>query len=163
MQEIQKFEEINEEFNTEYVSRPEDLGYITTTDGIKLAYLGNINNSPKGLRFLTVNEDFIQCASFRYDAQHVMNAHRHIERKPPETFRSEEVLLVWKGSVRVCIISDDKGLDTKNRKVYRTMKAGDYIVVFKGGVGYKVLEDDTLMMEMKNGPFNNSEEDRVLL
>ena len=158
-----KGEEFNQEewWNEEYQPVTPDIGLIKTTDGVKLAYIGNLNNSQKGLNFLTANEDFIQVATFKYEKGHIMRAHKHIDRTPPETFRTEEVLLVWKGRVVAMIYGKDKELG--ERCVKRILSAGDYVIVFNGGIQYKVLEEDTIMLEAKTGPFTTSEEDRILL
>ena len=133
---------------------------FTEVDGkeIKLAEFYNMNASPKGLKFRTQNDDFIQAASFNYDKGHIMRPHRHIERTPPEFFRTEEVLLVWRGRVK-CTIYDIDGF-TREPEI---MEAGDYVIIYHGGVSYEVLEDNTIMLEVKSGPFTTSEEDRILL
>ena len=87
-----------------------------------------------------------------------MRAHRHIERTPPITFRTEEVLLVWKGKV-ICTIYEIDGTS----RLERILKPGEYVIVHNGGVSYEIMEDDTILLEVKTGPFTNSEEDRVLL
>jgi len=132
--------------------------YSEIYPSVLLARFGNLDNAQDGLNFKTENCNFIQVAEFGYPAGHVMRAHRHIERTPPEKFRTEEVLLVWKGAV-LCTIYELNG----KRRIDRILRAGDYVIVHEGGVSYEVMENNTIMMEVKTGPFTNSEEDRVLL
>ena len=128
------------------------------SDDILLAQTGSLNDAPEGLHFLTENEHFIQVATFNHKKDHVMRAHRHIERPAPEKFRTEEVLLVWKGHVRCTVFNVDGTF-----KASINLHSGDFIVVHQGGVKYEVLEENTIMMEAKAGQFTNSEEDRILL
>lgn len=123
-----------------------------------MGHLGNIDSAPKGLSFLGTPEDFIQVATFRYEYGHEMNSHAHIPRTPPETFITHEVLIVWKGIVEL------KVYDNSFEQVfYHIMEAGDFYVNVGGGVGYKVFEDNTIMLEAKTGPFPGPELDRVLI
>lgn len=133
--------------------------YSEIDPSVLLARFGNLNHVKKGLNFLTKNEDFIQAATFHYEGGHVMRAHRHIERTPPEKFRTEEVLLVWKGAV-LCTIYE---LNNQQR-IERILKPGDYVIVHNGGVSYEVLEDDTILLEVKSGPYpGDADLDRKLL
>ena len=125
---------------------------------IPIAQFGNMDNVPSGLKFFTKNEDFIQTATFRYNSGHVMRAHRHIDREPPKSFRTEEILLVWSGSVKCNIYNIDGSF-----RESIVLNRGDFVIVHNGGVGYEVLEENTIMMEVKSGPFTTSEEDRILL
>jgi hypothetical protein len=40
------------------------------------------------------------------------------------------------------------------------LQSGDLMVMLKGGHGYDILEDDTQVLEVKNGPFMGIEKDR---
>ena len=39
-------------------------------------------------------------------------------------------------------------------------KEGDTLILLRGGHGYKVLEDGTQVLEIKNGPYVGAEKDR---
>ena len=41
------------------------------------------------------------------------------------------------------------------------MKEGDLAVFIFGGHGYEILEDDTKIIETKNGPFTGVEKDKI--
>jgi len=132
----------------------------TIKDGDKvLAILDSINNIQPGLHFLGGRQDFLQIGQFKYDSGHVMRDHVHIDRKRTSE-RTQEILIVFKGSCQVRI-SD---LNDKVAHV-DTLFAGDYAVYFSGGIGFTVLEDNTIMMEVKNGPYDvgSDDEDRRLI
>lgn len=132
--------------------------YSEIDPSVLLARFGNLDNAQDGLNFKTENCNLIQAAEFKYPTGHIMRAHRHIERTPPEKFRTEEVLLVWKGAV-LCTIYELNDYP----RIERILNPGNYVIVHNCGVSYEVLEDDTILLEVKSGPFTNSEEDRVLI
>tara|TARA_R110002126_G_scaffold250011_1_gene392833 strand:- start:1111 stop:1527 length:417 start_codon:yes stop_codon:yes gene_type:complete len=43
------------------------------------------------------------------------------------------------------------------------MRAGDCVVVFKAGHSFKVLEQDTIIYEFKNGPYYGIEADKTFI
>ena len=132
--------------------------YSKRESGVLLARFGNLNDAEPGLHFKTTNNNLIQAAEFKYPADHIMRAHRHIERTPPENFRTEEVLLVWKGKIWCTIY------DIDDKVIYEQMMvSGEYVIVHYGGVKYDVLEDVSIMFELKACHFTTSEDDGVLL
>jgi hypothetical protein len=40
------------------------------------------------------------------------------------------------------------------------LKAGDFIMLYDGGHGFKVLQDNTVFIEVKNGQFVTVEQDK---
>lgn len=125
----------------------------------KLATIDSVMNTQHGLSFLGDREDFLQIGKFRYDSGHIMRDHAHIDRERISR-RTQEILIVFKGSCQVRIFD----LDDKVAHV-DTLVAGDYIVYYHGGIGFTVLEKDTIMMEIKNGPYDVQldDEDRRLI
>jgi hypothetical protein len=125
----------------------------------EIGILANIENTPDGLHFYTEDINTIQFAGFRYNKGHVMRAHRHIFYDTEwERIKTQEVLVVWKGKVKLTIFNrDDKILTTFE------LNKGDFYISLFGGVRYDVLEDDTILMEFKTGPFPGSEKDRILI
>ena len=60
------------------------------------------------------------------------------------------------GSIRATIYGD-------NRKQIRQLEvfSGDVLILISGGHGYEILEDDTHVLEIKNGPYLGAEIDRT--
>jgi hypothetical protein len=88
-----------------------------------------------------------------------MRSHKHIERQRV-CKKTQEVLIVFKGSCLVRIFNKDNSI-----KYTGKLNPGSFCIVYDGGVGYTVLEDDTIMMEVKNGDYlvNSDDEDREYL
>ncbi len=108
----------------------------------------------EGLRFYSNDQDFIQVGTWGYDAGKELLAHAHnsVERK---VLKTQEVLYIRKGSVLAQIYDSDKNLVEE-----LVIKEGDTLIALEGGHGYKVLEDGTQVLEVKNGPYLGAEVDR---
>jgi hypothetical protein len=108
----------------------------------------------EGLNFFSQNSDFIQLGVWGYNAGKELKAHIHnqVERK---VFWTQEVLFVYKGRIKANIF------DTNSQKIAELeIVAGDAIVLIHGGHGYEILEDNTKVLEIKNGPYLGPEIDR---
>ena len=121
--------------------------------------MGNVTEFEKGLGFFGTKDDFIQVMKFRYDTGKVLRNHMHIPRKRTAD-KTQEILIVFKGKCSLDIFSPEK------KKVDSlVLHAGEFYIAYHGGFGGKVLTDDTIMMEIKPGPYNvaSDDEDRELL
>ena len=108
----------------------------------------------KGLNFITPDEMFVQVGSWWYQKGKKLESHVHkdFERK---AMRTQEMTYVKKGSMLVLLYDD-------NQKYLEDfiIKEGDTAVFAYGGHGYEILEDDTQIIEAKNGPFIDVETDK---
>ena len=67
-----------------------------------------------------------------------------------------EIVFVLKGAVQVDIY------DFSNNKIDSVIiKQGGVIILLNGGHGFKILEDDTKVVEVKNGPYFGNEKDKT--
>ena len=127
--------------------------------GRLLGIFGNVEDFAKGLGFFGAKEDFIQVMKFRYDTGKVLRNHMHIPRNRVVE-KTQEILIVFKGKCALDIF--DSG---KNKVDSLVLEAGEFYIAYHGGFGGEVLTDDTIMLEIKPGPYNveTDDEDRVLL
>ena len=108
----------------------------------------------KGLNFLSAEEDFQQVGIWGYDKGQILAAHIHL--KPPRKIdRTQEVIFIKNGRLRADIYSEER----EYLKSIELQK-GDTAVFLRGGHGYEILEDDTKVLEIKNGPYLGAEKDR---
>jgi len=129
------------------------INRITHKDKVLAVFIRGEDWSP-GLNFISHDDDFIQVGLWDYESGKKLGPHRHVknERKVRAT---QEMIFVKKGRLRASIYSEDKDL------VKRVdLKAGDLMVLFSGGHGYRILDDDTQVLEVKNGPYTGLD-DRV--
>ena len=109
----------------------------------------------KGLNFITRDEDFIQAGSWWYDAGKILDSHTHNEF-PRTAMRTQESIYVVQGSMKVKLFTEQHEYIEEY-----TMYKGDLAVFTYGGHGYEILENDTKIIETKNGPFVGVEKDKV--
>jgi hypothetical protein len=108
----------------------------------------------KGLNFITPDEMFVQVGSWWYDKGKVLAKHVHKDFDRVAK-RTQECVYVRKGSMRVTVYTEELTiLDTF------TLAEGDLAVFAYGGHGYEILDDDTQIIESKNGPFIDVDTDK---
>ena len=124
-------------------------------DGIVYCVVYRDEDWVKGLNFITPDDYFIQAGSWWYDKGKVLDSHTHneFERK---AYRTQESVYVKKGSMKVTLFTEDH----EYIEDYE-LNEGDLAVFVYGGHGYEILEDDTKIIETKNGPFTGVENDKV--
>lgn len=108
----------------------------------------------EGLAFFSADEDFIQVGTWRYDSGKQLAAHIHNEAERIIAF-TQEVLFIRKGRIAAQIYDYDH-----NKVDELICEAGDVLILLAGGHGYTILEDDTRVLEIKNGPYLGAEADR---
>lgn len=109
----------------------------------------------KGLNFITPDELWIQVGSWWYDKGRVLDSHIH-KNYSREALKTQEMTYVVSGSMKVTLFNDD--LEYFNEFI---LHEGDLCVVAFGGHGYEILDDDTKIIEAKNGPFVSVEKDKT--
>ena len=122
-----------------------------------IAIIHKSDDWKKGLDFLTPNETFIQAGTWWYDKGKILNAHKHkINKRPNEL--TQETIVILKGKLRV-------DLYDKNDKIFHQeiLTSGDIGIMLYEGHGYEILEDNTKVLEVKNGPFVSVEKDKILI
>ena len=111
-------------------------------------------------RLNVVNDDqFIQCAALNFNEGVTFKPHRHlIKRIVREGYIAQESWIVIKGSV-MCVFYDlDNTVLAKP-----VLQVGDASFTLQGGHTYVILEDDTMVYEMKTGPYEGQEKDKMFI
>lgn len=109
----------------------------------------------KGLNFITPDDLFIQAGSWWYDKGKILQTHTHLEF-PREATRTQESVYVISGSMKCSIYTEEKTF-LEDFILYE----GDLAIFAHGGHGYEILQDDTRIIETKNGPFTGVESDKI--
>ncbi len=100
-----------------------------------------------GLNFITPNDLFLQVGSWWYQKGKKLDSHIHNDFDRVAK-RTQEMTYVKKGAMRVLLYDEDK-----NYLQDFILNEGDLAVYAYGGHGYEILEDNTKIIESKNGPF----------
>lgn len=108
----------------------------------------------KGLNFVSSDEDYQQVGIWGYDKGKKLAPHIHLVA-PRKVLRTQEVVFVKDGRIKADIY-------TENEEFLKSVELGkgDTIILFNGGHGYEILEDNTKVLEVKNGPYVGADEDR---
>ena len=109
----------------------------------------------KGLNFITPEDMYIQVGSWWYQKGKKLDSHVHNDFIRIAT-RTQEMTYVKKGSMRVLLYDNNH-----NYLEDYILEEGDTAVFAYGGHGYEILEDDTQIIESKNGPFIDVETDKT--
>lgn len=127
-------------------------------DGNKLiAKIIRENEWNDGLAFFSDDKDFIQVGTWVYQEGKDLLPHVHntFERASNVT---QEVIYVRKGAILARFFGE------QGKPLQEIVcKEGDTVIALAGGHGYRILENDTKVLEVKNGPYFGPDRDRKRL
>jgi len=107
--------------------------------------------SRPGISFFTPNDLSQQLAFMQHPAGKIIDAHFH-NPVPRTVSFTQETLLIKRGRLRVDLFDSQQAYLES-----RELKAGDVILLVKGGHGFEVLED-LEMIEIKQGPYEGDQD-----
>tara|TARA_B100000965_G_scaffold180687_1_gene150780 strand:- start:58 stop:480 length:423 start_codon:yes stop_codon:yes gene_type:complete len=117
------------------------------------AFVCSLNDSKEGLEFLSDDSDFIQLGTWNYKKNFSTVPHYHLEHDKPSNL-TQEVVLVHKGSVKCRLYTKDGNLVDEV-----DINEGELIVQIYGVHEY-IMNEDSIVLEIKNGPYYGPEVDR---
>ena len=103
---------------------------------------------------LSPPNEYLQVAAKSLNKGLKVEPHKH-KKIIRETYITQEAWLLLSGSVKATLYDLD---DTKSIEI--VLEAGDCLLLFYGGHGLDVLEDNTLFYEFKTGPYLGLEHDK---
>lgn len=109
-----------------------------------------------GKSFLS-KEDFpLQLGISKYVKGEKIKPHLHLERDI-KIKNIQEVVFIKEGDAKVNLYDSDK-------KFFKSLRlsTGDFIFFVSGGHGFELLED-TVIVEVKQGPYFGKEQDKVMI
>jgi hypothetical protein len=109
----------------------------------------------EGLNFITDNSLFVQVGSWWYQKGKNLAKHKH-NIVPRECNITQEMVFVKSGSMKATIYDQEMVFIEEI-----ILKQGDLAIMAYGGHGYEILEDNTKIIEAKNGPFLSVEVDKI--
>ena len=106
---------------------------------------------------LSPEEEGLQVSCFLMNKDGKIRPHKHIKQLRT-TYLTQETWIVIKGSIKITLYDvDDEVIK------YEILRPGDCLVTFGGGHSFIALEEDTVIYECKNGPYQGQEKDRVFI
>lgn len=128
-----------------------EIEQVTDRAGKVLAVIARAEYEPEQTSFVTPDSFTQQLGFVVYGAGEKVAAHLHlpIARHLEGT---SEAIIVRRGRAVLTIYDDNK--ETMHKS---TMSQGDVVVLVAGGHGFEMLED-TVLMEIKQGPYTGLRE-----
>lgn len=108
-----------------------------------------------GLSFFSKDDEYIQVGSWKYHKDKNLLPHYH-NQFAREIDRTYEVLIILNGRLEVSIYTLAQELFSKF-----IVGAGEILVLLESCHGYKILDDNTTVIEVKNGPYFGADIDRT--
>lgn len=125
-------------------------------DGRLLHQINRVGDIIKGRRDLSNEKEFLQMSTLNLDNGKTFYPHKHIWKKISEDVIAQESWIVIKGKVK-CILYDlDDTIIHED-----ILEPGDCSITYYGGHNYQILEDDSIIYEVKTGPYLGVEMDKV--
>jgi hypothetical protein len=126
---------------------------IRSSDGDLIAVVVRVDERPEGVRFLSAPDDSLQLgvSGYRRGVTVAPHTHRSHQVTVPT---GQEVIHVDRGRVSVDLY------DREDRFLSRTLlTSGDTMLFVAGGHGLS-MEEDTRIIEVKQGPYRGREKDK---
>jgi len=114
-------------------------------DGVVLAYIARAERL-EHTQFLTPDECNLQVGHVVYPAGSEITRHMHLPLER-HVVGTTEVLLVERGRCEVDVYDCDRRVAAT-----RELRTGDILIAVSGGHGFRIL-DDTILLEVKQGPY----------
>lgn len=109
-----------------------------------------------GLISLTNDDEFLQVVAWgHYEKGKYLQDHWHNEFERT-AMRTYEVVYIVKGAIEVRLFD----LDLVPVETL-TVGQGEMLILLESAHGYTILEEDTTVLEIKNGPFMGVEKDKT--
>lgn len=128
---------------------------VKDENGFTLAIIHRKDDWRDGLDFITEDKDFLQVGTWNYDKDKKLDRHHHnhLERTCSIT---QECVIILSGSMNVEVFDLEKCFVSQF-----VLEQGDLGIFLHGGHAYQILEDNTRIVECKNGPFLGVELDKT--
>jgi quercetin dioxygenase-like cupin family protein len=124
---------------------------IISANGHPLTYIIRGGNLPDRTTFLTPPEFKQQVGYVAYPAGGVIARHMHVPIHR-HLIGTSEVLVVLRGHAWIDVYGEEHDLVAS-----RELHAGDVMLMVGGGHGFRIIED-TVFLEIKQGPYEGLEE-----
>lgn len=111
----------------------------------------------KGLNFYSDSNELLQVALWAHPEGQILVSHKHllVERN---TSGTTEVVFIISGSIHFDVYDDYNALLYEGK-----LAQGDLLICHAGGHGYRILDPNTQVLEIKNGPYFGLESDKILI
>tara|TARA_Y100000593_G_scaffold10512_2_gene18964 strand:- start:7474 stop:7893 length:420 start_codon:yes stop_codon:yes gene_type:complete len=107
---------------------------------------------------LVDDEQFLQLAVLKYQKGKTFRPHKHVFKEVPDQSIAQESWAVLKGKVKAIFYDEDDIIIAE-----RILNEGDLSITLYGGHNYEIMEENTLVLEYKTGPYYGQALDKVFV
>jgi cupin fold WbuC family metalloprotein len=119
-----------------------------------MAFILKNKEYPSGIKFYNKDDDFIQVGTWNYKKGKRIEPHLHrIFNRVAK--RTQETVFLKSGKIKSNIYNEKGKLLASV-----VLNTGDIIIYLAGGHDFEILEDNTQVLEVKNGPYPGKEKDK---
>jgi cupin fold WbuC family metalloprotein len=131
--------------------------YSKYSKGELLHLTFSINEIESHREDIAPDNEFLQLAVLKMQKGKTFQPHKHIDYEKVTNI-AQESWFVYKGKVK-CIFYDldDKIIEEK------ILKEGGVSMTFRGGHNYEILEENTIVLEYKTGPYLGQKLDKTFI
>jgi hypothetical protein len=120
-------------------------------EGKTLMYIARVQDTPDKTTFVTPSEANLQVGYIVYPKDGEIQRHIHLPI-PRSVVGTNEVLIVQKGALEIDVYTEDKRFVSTHQ-----LNQGDIMISVNGGHGFR-MQEDTVLIEIKQGPYPGVEE-----
>ena len=124
-------------------------------NGLLLALIVNESEFTDGMEFYGDDNLPLQFGACIYTKGKILPPHIHKVRERIKEHKTLECFYIRRGKILANFYSLDKQLADK-----AILNKGDWIMLYDGGHGFEILEDNTMFVEVKSGPYVSVDVDK---
>lgn len=132
--------------------------YSSTNPDILLHIVCNTAGINDARTDVVDDDEFLQLAILKLPQGKTFVPHKHIYKEVPSVAIAQESWVVLKGSVLAIFYDLNDEVIAK-----QVLQSGDVSITLNGGHNYEILEEDTLVLEYKTGPYYGQKLDKVFI
>ena len=104
------------------------------------------------------DQNFLQLAILKYEKGKTFKPHKHIYKAVGKQAIAQESWVVLRGKVKAIFYDEDDEILQEE-----ILNEGDLSITLFGGHNYEILEEKTLVLEYKSGPYYGQALDKVFI
>ena len=104
------------------------------------------------------DQNFLQLAILKYEKGKTFKPHKHIYKTAGKQTIAQESWVVLRGRVKAIFYDEDDEVLQEE-----ILNEGDLSITLFGGHNYEILEEGTLVLEYKSGPYYGQSFDKVFI
>lgn len=123
-------------------------------DQMIYAIIGRVDETKNGWKFGDDIDSPLQWGIGLFQSGVELRPHYHLVRSRLSPHKTREFIYVVKGSVEVSFYENMNLIDRD------VLSEGGFVYFIDGTHGLKIIDNDTRLIEVKNGPFVSTEKDK---